>query len=152
MSELEVRTDNTLTLHGTGEAFDLAEPEQVARALVAIDRYLEHVREAYRDRVVAELWEIGRERGTQTLHFDTVTILLSDNEEHDWDIAGLRERMPAAGLPQERLDLLIKVEVREKVDLNVAKQLRGANEAYAKILDDCRTTIPASRFYARRKR
>jgi hypothetical protein len=153
MTELEIRTDNTMTLHGTGETFDLADPEQAARALVAIDRYLEHVRDAYREPVVDRLWELGRQLGRQTLHFQSgVTVVLSDNERVEWNIPGLRAGLDKAGLPPERAEQLIKTTVTEKVDMAVAKQLSGANEAYARVIDLARQSTPASRWYARVKR
>jgi len=129
---------------GTGELFDLAVPDEAGRALAAIDLIKRQVDDA-RQTVVDMLWEEGERRGTKTLHLETVTVELAGGSRVEWDVEKLADRLLDAGLPKDRVADLIKTTVTYKVDGNVARQLQGANAAYAEAIAACKETIPTTR-------
>ena len=138
-----VETDPHLAVQLTGQIIDLRNPSDVAQALGDL-------REAKRqlDGVIALLADVIRaesaRQGTKTLHLEHgLTATVAGGTRPEYDLEVLADTLRAAGLPEDRLEALIRTEIRYRLDANVARQLRGANPAYAAALDACTTRVPA---------
>lgn len=78
----------------------------------------------------AYLVSLSEHQGTKTLHGDNETVTVSGGPSIDYDPADLREALEAAGCPQDRIDVAVRMEVTYKVDRRVLRQLAGANPDY----------------------
>lgn len=140
--ELRVQEQPEVPNPVTGELVDL-------RDLTAVAGAVEQVRDAERmlylfrrDVLTAAVRLHSQRQGTKTLHAGTVDLVLGGGTKIEWDGEGLVGGLLAAGLPQERIDELVKWE--PKVNARVAAQLAAANPAYAEAIDAARTIEPAS--------
>ena len=142
-TEIEPRMAAELVLPGSGEMVDVSTPDGAGYALKALDGWYGELR----DYLVSVLHEEAEQRGTKTLHLAEVTVEVWGGPDARlvWDVEKLRDLITQAGLPQERIDLLIRTKVTYDVDGNVARQLRGANPAYAAALDAAVEHAPARR-------
>ena len=148
MSEAEKRSTEIalpaepIVLPHTGEILERDKPVELARAL---DNVRELARRLSRARAALEeaLDEHARVQGTKTLHLDGLKAEVSGGSKIEWDHDLLEEGLLKAGLPEERLGELIKVEHVYKVNGNVVKQLAGMNDAYKDAIEAAKTTVPA---------
>ncbi len=124
----------------TGELITASDVNGVAEAVKGLRALNAQIRDAIADATVI-LVEESRRQGTKTLALQDVTVEIRGGTETVWDIDNLTLGLEAAGLPQDRLPDLIKTEVTYKVDARVAKQLAGANEDYAAVLESAKTTV-----------
>jgi hypothetical protein len=127
-----------LALPATGELIDLADAPAVARAYTEL-AYLEtRIRESkrvLRDALIAE----SRRRGTKTLRLaGGLVARIKTKKDIVWDLEEL-EKLHELGLPEERYNELVQETVSYKVSAVVAKQIAGANEDYAKVIEQART-------------
>lgn len=133
-----------LVLPGTGEIVSLEDPADAAALWFRL-KTMESQCAEIRRRIANEVLAAEAERlGTKTLHMEGVgKVKMTGGPESEtvWDIERLRSEMRAAGLPDDRLALLIKTTVEYKVDGNVARQLAGANPEYARIIDSCKKRV-----------
>ncbi len=124
----------------TGELIPASDVNGVAEAVKGLRQLSQQIRDAIADATVI-LVEESRRQGTKTLALQDVTVEIRGGTETVWDIEALQHQMDSLGLPAERMDALIKTEVTYKVDARVAKQLAGANEDYAAVLESAKTTV-----------
>ncbi len=124
----------------TGELIPADDTNGVAEAVKGLRALNAQIRDAIADATVILVAESKRQ-GTKTLALQDVTVEIRGGTETVWDIEAIQHAMDALGLPAERMDALIKTEVTYKVDARVAKQLAGANEDYAAVLESAKTTV-----------
>ncbi len=124
----------------TGELIPASDVNGVAEAVKGLRQLNAQIRDAIADATVI-LVEESRRQGTKTLALQDVTVEIRGGTETVWDIETLQHQMDSLGLPAERMDALIKTEITYKVDARVAKQLAGANEDYAAVLESAKTTF-----------
>ena len=126
----------------TGQQIDLRDLDQVADGLDQV-RDLKRMLDELRSLLESVLRLRSRELGTKTLHLAQVDAVVSGGSKPEWDVELLADRLRAAGLPEDRLERLIVATVTYKVDQQVARELRGANPAYAAALTEARQDMPA---------
>jgi hypothetical protein len=140
---LTVAEQPLIVLPITGEQIDLREPAQVAGALDQV-RDLEQRLRGLRHLLSNVLRLESVRLGTKTLHLDgNWTAVVSGGSRPEYDTELLQHRLHAAGLPEDRLTDLIQPVVTYKVSAQVARQIAGANPAYAAALREARTDVPA---------
>lgn len=132
-----------LAIPGIASLVNIEVPEEVARALDDIRNLEGMLREAKRD-LVAILETHSTDMGTKTMHLDGVDVVLTVKRDTTWDVEALEAKLRKAGLPEERLNDLIKTTVERKVNASVAKSIGSANPKYARIIKACRTDGPPS--------
>jgi hypothetical protein len=137
-----VASDPTIVLPFSGQQIDLRNPDEVADGLDQV-RDLKRRLDGLRGLLENVLRLRSRELGTKTLHLENVDAVVSGGSRPEWDVELLSERLRAAGLPEQRLDQLIVATVSYRVDQQVARELRGANPAYAAALAEARRDVPA---------
>jgi hypothetical protein len=129
-----------LVVAGTGEIVDLGNAPQCASALLAIREMESQLREMKGILTQAIVDECAR-RGSKTLHFsEGSTATVSGGTEAVWDIEVLTQLLDA-GLPADRYAELVTEEVTYRVNASVAKSIAGANEEYAKVIDNARSLV-----------
>ncbi len=124
----------------TGELIPASDTNGVAEAVKELRHLSQQIRDAIADATVI-LVEESRRQGTKTLALQDVTVEIRGGTETVWDISKLRQGLDDLLCPEERIEALIKTEVTYKVDARVAKQLAGANEDYAAVLESAKTTV-----------
>lgn len=145
--ELATTGQHLIVLPGTGEVVDLEDILQVARALAAVRVFKARLDEA-RGVLEAVLVEEATRRGTKTLRLGDVTAEVGADTTTGWDVERLRAGLFRAGLPADRLNELIEETVEYKVDGRIARQIAGANPAYAKVIERCKTKVPKKPYVA----
>lgn len=89
----------------------------------------------------AVLLDESRKQGTKTLHYPEGKAEITGGQELIWNLdilLQLRDR----GLPEDRYNELVVATVTYKVNAAVAKQLEGANPAYAEVIGMARSYEP----------
>ncbi len=127
----------------TGELVPASDVPGVAAALANLREYAGRVREAIRaaeDVMIAE----SERQGTKTMRFGRTAVEVYGGSELQWDVEVLGE-LEEAGLPEERMNELVKTTFEHKVDSRIAKQLEASNPVYAEIIERARTRIPKPR-------
>lgn len=124
----------------SGEVIDLEDPHACLRVLTEIRDLESKLREAKGALTEALAAEFSRQ-GTKTLELGGVKAVLGPDSEVVWDIEVLGE-LRSLGLPEERMDALITTEISYKVNASVAKQLAGANPAYADVIERAKSRVP----------
>ena len=146
--ELErIEQPEELALPLTGELVPLGEPARVARALAEVRELkgqLEQARRVLEQALVQEAQRLGR----KTLELEGAKVTIAGGRKLVWDVSKLLE-LREHGLPEERIDELVRPVVEYKVDGRVARELAGAgNPEYARIIDEARVYEPRP-WYAR---
>lgn len=144
MTEIAVNQPRELVLPGTGELVNLDDAGQVARALSSLRDWKRHADEARAVLEAALVAESARQ-GTKTLHLGAMTASVSADTELAWDVTVLIGLL-AAGLPSERYTDLVTETVSYKINASVAKQIAGANPAYAAIIDAAQSRVPKRQY------
>jgi len=146
MSELVKPMSAEIVLPGTGELVDIVTPDGAGYTLAYLDRWYTGDGEL-RDFLVDRLHEEAERRGTKTLHLERVTVVVWGGPDAKVETDGyeLRERLRAAGLPEERIEAAVPMVITYKPDGRVLRQLRGANPAYAAAIDASQTKVHAKR-------
>lgn len=129
-----------LVIPMTGEVLSRDDPAGCARAYYEI-RELEEKLRRLRGALAEAIIEESVRQGTKTLHFENMTAKISTPMEIQWDTEVLGELLEA-GLPGDRFEALVKVEVSYKIDGSIIRELEGANPVYAEIIDRARTRFP----------
>lgn len=126
----------------TGELIALGDPPQCAKALFEIaelEIQLREMKRALREVMLEESIRVG----SKTLHFAGITAKISSPADIQWDYDILLELLDA-GLPGDRFEALVMTEITYKVDGSIARELSGANPAYAEIIERAKTRVPRS--------
>lgn len=116
----------------TGEVVDLSQPDQCIRMLAEIRQLEAKLREA-KSELTFHLEQEFQRQGLKTLEFKGVKAELRGGSEVAWDIEVL-EQLRELGLPDERFNDLVKVEISYKVSAAEAKRIAAANEEYAAVI------------------
>lgn len=124
----------------TGELIRADDVAGVGEAIRALREHKRNVDTAISAFTLAAI-EQSRAMGTKTLHAGGVTIKVSADSEIEWDVTELVKLLDA-GLPAERYADLVTETLTYKVNANVAKQIEGANEKYAPIIERARRRVP----------
>ncbi len=124
----------------TGELIPAEDVNGVAEAVKGLRQLSQQIRDAIADATVILVAESKRQ-GTKTLALQHVTVEIRGGIETVWDEDALHDGLEALGLPRERLEALIVPTITYKVDARVAKQLAGANEDYAAVLESAKTIV-----------
>lgn len=138
MSELAVQEELLLDPR-TGELHPVT-PVAAITLLHELREYKTKVLAAIRLCEEALIGESARV-GTKTLRIGALTAEITGGMETVWDVEELRRGLADAGLPEERVTDLIRATVEYRVDGRVAKQIAGANEEYAAVLERCRRLV-----------
>lgn len=121
--DVEVVTDNLLRLR------DLR--QQLTDAIAA-----------FTDALVAE----SRRQGTRTLTAAGTKVQVSAPDAVEWDIEQLVDGLRAAGLPEARLNELVRSTVTYQVDGSVARQLAGASAEYKAAVEAAKRRVPKRQY------
>lgn len=133
----------SLVLPTTGEVISREDPDACARAFFEIKTLEERLKEL-RGALAEALLEESRKTGGKTLHLEGgFTAKISISNDIHWDHSVLLELLDA-GLPEERFGALVTTEVSYKVNGSIAREVAGANEVYAEIIDRAKNKIPRS--------
>lgn len=123
-----------------GLVVDLNEPRQVAQALSAV-RDAKRKLDSVRAELEAILADEAARQGIKTFHYGDVDVVITGGPTVEWNIEKLQELLDV-GLPQERMDALIKTTVTYSVNASVAKQIAASgNEAYAEIVEASKSIV-----------
>lgn len=129
-----------LVVPESGEIVFLEDPLACARVLYEIadlEQRIKDLKGALRETLFKE----SEIQGTKTLHLGGLDAVISTPSVTAWDYKILRELLKA-GLPKERFAELVQKEVSYKVNGSVARQIKGASEVYAEIIERAQTKIP----------
>ena len=142
MTELETRA--TVLQPLTGELVDPRDLPALGDALEKLREYRQQVSDAiaaFTEAVVAE----SRRLGTKTLDAGPVVLNVSADSEIEWDLQAL-EKLRDLGLPEERMNELVRPTVTYKVDGRVAKQLAGASPDYKVVIEAAAVRVPKRQY------
>jgi hypothetical protein len=133
MNELEKRE---LVLPGIGQIVDLSDYEDSAFALATVrdlEQQLREIKGVLTDAIV----DGARVMGTKTLHLkDGRVATLSAGTETIYDAERIEDGLRALGMPEERIREVVQETVTYKVNAVEAKRVAGANEEYARVIDE----------------
>ena len=136
----DMERQGTMLVPLLGVLVDLNEPKQVAQALSAV-RDAKRKLDIARAELEAMLADEAARQGIKTLHYDDIEVSVSGGPTIEWDIEKLQQ-LTEAGLPQERMDALIRTTVTYAVNASVAKQIeKSGNADYAQIVQDSKQTV-----------
>lgn len=138
----ETVTGMELVVPFSGEVVALDDPEHCAKILGEI-RELETKLRELKGYLGNALMEESRRQGTKTMHFPGLEVKINTPTEISWDYEVLAE-LQEAGLPEERFNDLVMMEVNYKVNGSVAKSISSSNEVYAEIISRAQTRVPRS--------
>lgn len=143
-------SEEVIVLPHTGELISLTEVLPVAKALDDIRAHESQLRDIKRiltDALVAE----SERQGSKTLHLQYLDVEIGGGGAVEWDMEELA-KLQDAGLPEERYDALIRMTVSYSVDAREANRIAGANEEYARIIQNARSEVPAPHRVSVRRR
>lgn len=129
----------------TGELVPTTDMPAVAVTLEALREHRQRVNDAiaaFTEAVVAE----SVRQGTRTLTAGGVRLEVSAPSEVEWDVELLGRELRAAGLPEDRVDALLRPTVTYKVDGRVARELAGSNAEYARVIERAKVRTPRKQY------
>lgn len=132
-------------LPGTGEVIDLNDAGQVAAAMLYVRELERQVKEA-RSLLTEALVARSKIIGSKTLHTEAGKVVVKGGDEVQWDAAGLRRDLLAAGMPADRVRDIVTETIELKVVASEAKRAAAANDAYAAAVQQNRTTRPKAAY------
>lgn len=134
----------SLVVPTTGEVISLDDAAGCLRALTEIRDLESRLREAKSELTSALSVEFSRQ-GTKTLEIEDFKAELRGGSEVVWDIEVLEE-LRDLGLPEDRMEALIKTEVSFRVDASQAKRIAAANPQYAEVIERARRVLPKAAY------
>lgn len=132
MSEQTPSTE--LVVPGIGEIVNLDDARQVAVALDGV-RDLERQLRDVKSELTRALIHESKQQGTKTLHMEGIKAVIKSGDETIYDAEEIEIGLREAGMPEDRIRLVVVETTSYKVDAVKAKQAAGANPAYAKVID-----------------
>lgn len=139
----EAAPSTELAVPGIGEIINLEDPRQVAFGLDAVRDLERQLRNVKAELTRALEYESERQ-GTKTLHLEGIKAVLKSGEETFYDAEEIEIGLREAGMPEDRIRLIVVETTSYKVDAVKAKQAAGANAAYALVIQANRRTEPKS--------
>lgn len=134
----------SLVVPTTGEVISLDDAAGCLRVLTEIRELEARLKEAKSELTSALQVEFSRQ-GTKTLDMAGFRAELRGGSEVVWDIEVLEE-LRDLGLPEDRMEALIKTEVSFRVDSNQAKRIAAANPQYAEVIERARKVLPKASY------
>lgn len=145
----EVSHDNLPVLQDYQNGELITTPERAAL-------YLDRLRELQRDLLRRKIEEaeafiiyLMDQRGEYTLHLPGGVKAEGQTEfaaeKIEWDLGTLRRELEATGLPEDRINSVIKTVVTEKVDLSEAKRVAASSPARSAAIAAAQTRHPGKR-------
>ena len=134
----------SLILPPTGEIVSLDDAGSCLRALTEVRELEARLKEVKSQLTIALAGEFSRQ-GTKTLEIEGIKAELRGGQEIIWDIEVLEE-LRDLGLPEDRMDALIKTEISFRVDASQAKRIAAANPQYADVIDRARKFVPKANY------
>lgn len=128
----------------SGEIVKLDDPPGCLKLLSEIRELEGRLRDVKAD-LTAALTEEFMRQGTKTLELGGIKATLGPDNEIVWDVEVLEE-LRDLGLPDERMGALVTTEISFKVNAAVAKQLAGANPAYAEVIERAKSRLPKTAY------
>lgn len=129
-----------LTLPHSGEVISLQDAAACGKALAEVRSLEARIREA-KGMLTAAIVAESQRQGTKTLRSEGLKLEVRGGRETVWDVDALETELLALGLPQDRVNDLIKTEVTFKVNARVAKEIAGANAEYAAVISAAQTEV-----------
>ena len=126
--------------YDTGEIVDPRDTERVADLLERLQIVKREQLQPMINLCQEVILETMTEHGTGTLRAGEFEAKRSGGPEIEWDIEEL-EKLLDVGLPEERYAELVKIVQTFKVDGRIAKQLAGANQLYAEVIERAKQKI-----------
>lgn len=123
-----------LAIPATGELVNLDDPRQVAFALDGV-RDLERQLRSIKAELTRALVYESEKVGSKTIHMPGVTAVVKSGPELVYDGIAILEGLRAAGMPDDRINDIVKETVSYKVDAVKAKHAAGANPRYAAVIE-----------------
>ena len=124
----------------SGELISREDTENCVRVLAEIRELEYRLKEAKRDLTFILSSEFSRQ-GSKTMEVGDYKAVLQTKKDLVWDLEVLEE-LRALGLPEERMNALIKAEVTYNVNAFEAERIAGANPAYAEVIERARKEVP----------
>jgi hypothetical protein len=124
---------------------DLARVAATLDDLRGIRQKLNDAVAAFTEAVIVE----SRRQGTRTLTAGGVRLEVSADNTIEWDVEELL-KLRDLGLPETRYNELVQQTISFKVNGSVARQLEGASEEYAKVIDRARVRVPRKQYVSLR--
>lgn len=128
----------------SGQIVNLGDPPECLKLLAEIRELEGKLRDVKGALTEALAQEFSRQ-GKKTLEVNGIKAELRGGTEIVWDVEVL-EQLRDLGLPDERMNELVKVEVTYRVNAAVAKQLAAANRDYAEIIQRAKSEIPKAQY------
>lgn len=128
----------------TGELVPSTDIARVAATLDDLREIRQKLNDAvavFTEAVIAE----SRRVGSKTLTAGAVKLELSADSTIEWDVEELL-KLRDLGLPEARYDELVQQTVSFKVNGSVARQLEGASEEYAAVINNARVRLPKKQY------
>ena len=136
MSEpTEQETPSTeIAVPGIGEIVNLDDARAVAFALDGVRDLERQLRDVKAELTRALVYESGVQ-GTKTLHMEGIKAVLKSSAETIYDAEEIEIGLREAGMPEDRIRLIVVETTSYKVDAVKAKQAAAANPAYAEVIN-----------------
>lgn len=148
MSGTDLALPDELLNPFTGELVSTGDLARVAATLDDLREIRQKLNDAvavFTEAVIAE----SRRVGSKTLTAGAVKLELSADSTIEWDVEELL-KLRDLGLPEARYDELVQQTVSFKVNGSVARQLEGASEEYASIIQRARVRVPRRQYVSTR--
>jgi hypothetical protein len=140
MTTLEKTQEQMLVIPGLGNVIE-RNPREAARALYEVRLLEEKLKEAKRMLTEVIVEESAR-LGARTLRFGDIEAQVKGGEKIEWDVSELANLLDR-GLPQERYNELVKIQVTYKVSASEASRIAASNPQYAEIIERAKIRKPA---------
>lgn len=119
-----------------GEIVSLKDTTQIARALQTLRNLEQEIRDC-KTELTHALVEHSQQQGTKTLTLpDGHQAIIKSGTETTYDAETIMEALRDAGMPEHRINQIIKETVTYTVNAIEAKKAANANPTYAKIIQD----------------
>lgn len=139
----EAKPSTEIAVPGIGEIINLEDARQVAFGLDAV-RDLERQLKNIKSELTRALEYESERVGTKTLHMEGIKAVLKSGDETFYDAEEIEIGLREAGMPEDRIRLIVVETTTYKVDAVKAKQAAGANPRYAIVINANKRTEPKS--------
>ena len=124
-----------IVVPGIGEIVNLDDPPAVAAALGSVRDLEGHLREI-KSVLTGSLVTASEKLGTRTLHLENCSVTVKSGGSKVYDPIAIEQGLRDAGMPEERIRLIVKETVSYSVDAVKAKQAAAANALYRQVIEN----------------